>query len=263
MQTTLYKQTIGSGPNLVLLHGWGVHSGFWKPIIDQLTQHFCVTMIDLPGFGRSAPTDKPYDLPYIAEQILQVAPKKAIWLGWSLGGLIATYIAAIAPQRVEKLICVASSPKFVKSLLWPGIKLSMLDRLMSMLDKVSEDTLTRLLSLQFKNTTISRRNLVKLRAELFEYNLPTIETLQGSLEIIRHTDLREELMAIQQPTLYLLGKLDVLVPVAVAPRVNALLNSGQAEILQQACHAPFLSSTNDFMRILITFAEVRELIYAD
>lgn len=261
MQAPLFKQTIGSGQNIVLLHGWGVHSGFWKPILEQLSKHFCITMIDLPGFGRSAPTDKPYDLIHIAEQVLDVAPQKAIWLGWSLGGLIATYIAATAPQRVEKLICVASSPKFVKALGWPGVKLYMLDRLMSMLDTVSEDTLARLLSLQFKNTTISRRNLVKLRAELFEYGLPSAETLQGSLEIIRHTDLREELMAIAQPTIYLLGRLDVLVPAAIAPKVSDLIITGQAHILQHACHAPFLSSTNDFMQLLIEFANTKELIY--
>lgn len=261
MQEELYKQTIGTGQDLVLLHGWGVHSGFWKPIIEHLSQNFRVTMIDLPGFGRSAPTMKPYDLAHIAEAVLNVAPQKAIWLGWSLGGLVATYIAASALQRVEKLICVASSPKFVKSFGWPGVKLFMLDRLMSMLDNVSEDTLTRLLSLQFKNTTISRRNLVKLRAELFEYGLPSVETLQGGLEIIRHADLREELTAIQQPTLFLLGRLDVLVPSAVAPKVDKLISTGQTHILQRACHAPFLSSTSDFMQLLTEFANAQELVY--
>ena len=68
-------------------------------------------------------------------------------------------------------------------------------------------------------------------------------------------------MAIQQPTIFLLGKLDVLVPAAVAPKVDNLIGASQTHILQRACHAPFLSSTSDFMQLLIEFANMQELAY--
>ena len=50
------------------------------------------------------------------------AAKKPIWLGWSLGGLVASQIALRHPERVQALITVASSPCFSAREAWPGIK---------------------------------------------------------------------------------------------------------------------------------------------
>jgi pimeloyl-[acyl-carrier protein] methyl ester esterase len=257
MQSNLFIEQQGSGPDLVLLHGWGVHSGFWQPILHHLTPHFRITIIDLPGFGRSPLLpNMPYDLEQLAKQVLAVAPQKAIWLGWSLGGMVATQIAMMAAQRVERLICVASSPRFIREAGWPGVKLSLVEKLKSLLNNASEDTLARLLAMQFKNTTISRRHLIKLRSELFQYGLPHIEALQGGIEIALTVDLRSQLCNLSCPTLYLLGKRDLLVPPAIAVKIDQLLTPGSAQIIQQACHAPFLSSPDDFLQCIREFTAV-------
>ena len=39
----------GSGPDLVLLHGWGMHGGLWSDWADELGEWFRVTVVDLPG----------------------------------------------------------------------------------------------------------------------------------------------------------------------------------------------------------------------
>jgi pimeloyl-[acyl-carrier protein] methyl ester esterase len=254
VKNNLFVETIGNGPNLVLIHGWGVHSGFWLPLINQLSHKFCITVIDLPGCGRS-PLDSnlPYDLANVARQILMVAPDKAIWLGWSLGGLITTHIAAHYPKRVEKLICVASSPKFTKAPGWPGVKISLLDKLLNTISSTSEEILVRFLSLQFKNALMDRRNKQKMRDELFQYGVPNLAALQGGLEIIRNSDLREHLTILNCPTLYVLGKLDVLVPITIAEKIDHMLTAGHAHIIPRGCHAPFLSSTDDFIKTLSDF----------
>lgn len=56
----------------------------------------------------------------MAEAVLQQAPDKAIWLGWSLGGLVASQIALTHPERVQALVTVASSPCFSARDEWPG-----------------------------------------------------------------------------------------------------------------------------------------------
>ena len=83
---------IGQGPALVLLHGWGVNSAVWQPVTEQLSEHFCLYIVDLPGFGDSEPLEH-YSLQSICTEVLKVVPESAIWCGWSLGGLIATYAA--------------------------------------------------------------------------------------------------------------------------------------------------------------------------
>lgn len=254
---TIFYQQTGSGPDLLLIHGWGVHSGFWKPVIPILEQYYTVTIIDLPGFGRSLLDNTiTYDLKYLAEQILTVAPEKSTILGWSMGGLIATEIALNFPQRVEKLICVASSPKFIRVPGWPGIKLSLFDKLLNAINDASEDTLARFLSLQFRHTTISRRNLKQLRDELYEYGLPNPNALYHGLEIIRNTDLRSTISALACPAMYLLGNNDVLVPAHIAPQLNLLLSAGYAYVLENACHAPFLSETGNFVQVINNFVQI-------
>ena len=50
---SLYTQTSGSGPALILIHGWSLHGGIWEQLVPLLEPHFRVTCVDLPGHGRS------------------------------------------------------------------------------------------------------------------------------------------------------------------------------------------------------------------
>ncbi|HNE00663.1 MAG TPA: pimeloyl-[acyl-carrier protein] methyl ester esterase, partial [Plasticicumulans sp.] len=47
----LYCQSWGSGPDLVLLHGWGMHGGVWDDTVEAFIDDWRVTVIDLPGHG--------------------------------------------------------------------------------------------------------------------------------------------------------------------------------------------------------------------
>lgn len=132
MGTEIYTETIGQGPDLVLLHGWGFHSGIYRSLAKQLSLQYRVTVIDLPGFGRSKIFSGSYKMKNVVNRLLQCTPKKAIWLGWSLGGLLAIWAARHFPQRINKLITVCCNPKFVKNGYvgneeeerWPGIEKS-------------------------------------------------------------------------------------------------------------------------------------------
>ena len=117
----IWWQTKGQGNvHLVLLHGWGLNAEVWRCIDEELSSHFTLHLVDLPGFGRSRGFGA-LSLADMAEAVLQQAPDKAIWLGWSLGGLVASQIALTHPERVQALVTVASSPCFSARDEWPGI----------------------------------------------------------------------------------------------------------------------------------------------
>lgn len=119
---TLWWQTVGTGNcHLVLLHGWGLNAEVWRCISEELASQFTVHLVDLPGYGRSHGYGA-MTLDDMAEQVLEAAPQKAVWLGWSLGGLVVSQIALRHPERVQALITVASSPCFSAREAWPGIK---------------------------------------------------------------------------------------------------------------------------------------------
>src|SRR5215831_8772039 len=123
--TTLFSETTGQGQDLVFIHGWGLHSDIWHDVVASLVDMFRVTIVDLPGYGRS-PMSADYTLSGLISELVKVVPESAIYIGWSLGGVIATKLARHYPERVKKLIKVASSPRFLKDTDWPGIESDLL-----------------------------------------------------------------------------------------------------------------------------------------
>ena len=97
----LHTETAGHGPALVMLHGWGLHSGIWATLMTRLQRHFRITCIDLPGHGASRGWEAGFDLETAVAAALEAAPRQAAWLGWALGGQLALAAAAACPARVS------------------------------------------------------------------------------------------------------------------------------------------------------------------
>src|SRR6185369_2094721 len=94
----------GTGPDLVLLHGWAMHGGVFAEIVPMLAQHYRVHAIDLPGHGRSEYDQDITSLESIVDAIQPHVPHNAIILGWSLGGQIALQLAACMSSRALVLL---------------------------------------------------------------------------------------------------------------------------------------------------------------
>ena len=246
----------GSGPDLVLLHGWGLHSGIWDVISEQLGQHFRLHKIDLPGFGLSPVPSRDYDLELLVEQILSVAPANAHYLGWSLGGLVAAKIAASQPYRVERLITVASTPKFVQGDDWQAaMKPNLMDSFCRYLEEDYEGTLIRFLAIQALGSETQKDDIKRLKETVFIHGQPAKKALRGGLAILQSTDLRDEYASIKQPFLRIYGRLDSLVPAAAAESIQSLVPGSEHLVIGKASHAPFLSNKQKFVGSVIEFLE--------
>lgn len=153
----IWWQTKGQGNvHLVLLHGWGLNAEVWRCIDEELSSHFTLHLVDLPGFGRSRGFGA-MSIADMAEAVLRQAPDKAIWLGWSLGGLVASQIALTHPERVQALVTVASSPCFSARDEWPGIKPDVLAGFQQQLSDDFQRTVERFLALQTMGTETARQ----------------------------------------------------------------------------------------------------------
>ena len=153
---TLWWQTVGTGNcHLVLLHGWGLNAEVWHCINEELASQFTLHLVDLPGYGRSHGYGA-MTLEEMAQEVLNAAPQHAIWLGWSLGGLVASQIALSWPERVNALVTVASSPCFSAQETWPGIKPDVLAGFQQQLCDDFQRTVERFLALQTMGTETAR-----------------------------------------------------------------------------------------------------------
>lgn len=248
---TVYHEAYGSGVPLVLLHGWGWHSSIWQPIVPELAKHFRVILVDLPGFGKSPLFDNEYTLENIARQIINIFPMPAHWLGWSMGGLVTSWIAAHYPHFVKKHILVTSTPCFIQAENWPGISLSILNDFSHNLMVNCEQILNNFLLLQVKGSAKPRELIRQLRAKLFEFE-PNLAALQYGLALLRQTDLRETRIA-KNPSLYIFGNNDALVPVAVREAIQLLSPDSYFSIIKEASHLPFLSHPKEFLTLILDF----------
>jgi len=243
---------IGEGDNLILLHGWGVNSAIWEPIIEQLSQYFRLYIVDLPGFGESSPL-KEYSLKSISEAIMQVVPEQSIWCGWSLGGLIATYTAINYPQRVKKLIQVASSVKFVAEGNWPGVEPVVFNNFLQGLQTNASKTLTRFIGIQAMGCSSARKDSATFKKLLAGSKSADPQALVAGLKLLAESDLREGFSSLSLPCLSLFGKFDSLVPIKASQKMNSLLANSELQLFENSSHAPFISESILFTKRLIEF----------
>lgn len=252
---TLWWQTAGTGNcHLVLLHGWGLNAEVWHCISEELASHFTLHLVDLPGFGRSRGFGA-MSLDEMARQVLDAAPQNAIWLGWSLGGLVASQIALSQPERVKALVTVASSPCFSAQEAWPGIKPDVLASFQQQLSEDFQRTVERFLALQTMGTETARQDARTLKQTVLSLPMPDVEVLNGGLEILKTVDLREPLAALAMPHLRIYGYLDGLVPRKVVPLLDALWPDSESQVIAKAAHAPFISHPVEFCSALIALSQ--------
>lgn len=253
-ESALYTRTQGAGPELVLVHGWGLNGSVWDELAADLTRRFRVTVLDLPGYGRSPLDGAPYTLSWLASELARAVPRPATWLGWSLGGLICQQLAIDFPQRVERLVMASSTPRFVRGAEWPsGIAAEVLTQFACDLTADLRGTLHRFLALESRGSDHARDELRALRERLFRHGEPAPRAVQGGLALLRDTDLRTELARIRCPALWVLGERDQLVPVSVQEGLSPLMPKGRCAVIGGAAHAPFLSHRTEFVSLIEEF----------
>ncbi|MEE9357141.1 pimeloyl-ACP methyl ester esterase BioH [Candidatus Vondammii sp. HM_W22] len=252
----LYAESTGSGPDLVLLHGWGMNSAVWSSVRKQLAAHFRITLIELPGHGGSEYEADASSLDDWANACLQAAPERSAWIGWSLGGHLALQAALVAPERIEKLVLVSGSPRFVEGADWPhAMSLNTLTQFAKTLAKNHKQTLARFFSLQVRGDEDARQTLRLLRQNIAGRSDHNDLALEHGLNLLLTVDLRDQLQQLNCPTLWLLGERDTLVPVEVAHALGSLMPEAEILTLSGSAHAPFLSHPKRCLEALIHFLE--------
>ncbi|MGC9459674.1 pimeloyl-ACP methyl ester esterase BioH [Vibrio genomosp. F10] len=252
MDKALHWQVSGNGEDLVLVHGWGMNGAVWDQTVQVLSQHYRVHVVDLPGYGHSAHLHAA-TLEEIAQCLLPQAPKHAIWLGWSLGGLVATHMALAHSDRVTRLITVASSPKFAAERPWRGIQPQVLDAFTDQLVDDFQTTIERFMALQAMGSPSARLDVKQLKKAVLSRPSPNPESLLAGLKMLANEDFRQDLATVSVPMLRMYGRLDGLVPIKVATDVQATAPHTEQYIFSQSSHAPFMTELESFCHQIVAF----------
>jgi pimeloyl-[acyl-carrier protein] methyl ester esterase len=228
--------------NLVLLHGWGMNDAVWTELPAPLTRRLAPLPVALPGHGSATGALPRPDVFAWARDCLERAPEDAVWLGWSLGGLVALAAALQAPKRVRALILMTSTPRFVQAVDWRvAMPAETLAQFAAALSQDPAGVLERFLALQVRGSSDERGVLRRLRSALAAQPAAQAAALADGLALLQDEDLRGPLPDVRPPSLWLFGERDTLVPAALAERIPLLMPGARTRVIAGAGHAPFLS----------------------
>ncbi len=257
--SALHVEVIGSGPPLVLLHGWAMHGGVFAPLVERLRGQRTLHIVDLPGHGLSRDCVVPLQLDACTTAILDTVPI-APWCGWSLGGLLALHAAAIQPERVPALAMLCATPKFVRNDNWPQGMPGEIFR--SFADGLRDDwrgTLERFIALEALGSDHAREELRTLQQALFARGDPATRVLADGLALLEGSDLRDVLPTLAVPSLWIAGRRDRLVSPQAMEHAAGATRHGRFVRIEHAGHAPFLTHAESVVEALSSFLdEVRE-----
>lgn len=237
-----YYSTTGSAAGaqerepLVLLHGWGWDSDSWSPLLPALRNMTSVVTLDLPGFGDS-PARPGLSWGQLLDLVERSLPPRAILMGWSLGGMLAVALAARCPERVSRVITLASNLRFVANNDWPQAMASAdYEAFSRSFDEQPQTGLRRFLGL----VACGDRHERDLRRALSDCQ-PAVERInpgwRASLALLAGVDNRGALAALRQPGLHLFAERDALVPLSAAAALPQLNPRQRIQVAPGAGHA--------------------------
>ncbi|HEY5672569.1 MAG TPA: alpha/beta fold hydrolase [Malonomonas sp.] len=240
----------GSGPPLIMLHGWSMSSAVFAEVAPPLGRHFRVLCPDLPGHGGSDPA-LATSLRAFAEMLstwshlLKLAP--AALLGWSLGGQVALQMATERNLQLRKLLLVATTPRFCQTDGWthalPATQIKALDR---NLGRAFEKTMGDFFNLQFAGEDLPKERYRQiLQFAVRTSQLPDIDFCRKVLQVLGTSDQRQQLATLDLPTQVVHGERDQIIPSGAGCFLAEQIPGATLELLPGVGHAPFFSRPDD------------------
>jgi pimeloyl-ACP methyl ester carboxylesterase len=256
------------GPLVVALHGLGGSHVNWSAIAPGLNRHARLVALDLVGHGLTPKGSRTADMDghrrlvsgFLRAGVDGVAPRPAILMGNSMGGLVAALQAAEEPETVAGLILIDPAlPTARLGLVHPRVVANFL---LCAVPGVGESYLTgrrrrttagqsvrRVLGVCCFDASRVPDDVVEAHIELTE----RVDRTQADSAYLRSARSLSYIMArpaetmgrleqVRQPTLLLHGARDVLVPVAAARRMHSAHPDWRLEIAPDVGHVPMLEA---------------------
>jgi pimeloyl-ACP methyl ester carboxylesterase len=251
----------GSGPAIVLLHGFASSIYTWKDVLPVLARDHDVVALDLPGFGQSdCPPDLSFDeYPGIVAGLLdRLGLARATVVGNSMGGAVAAVMAAVRPDRVERLVLVDAAGFNLeeKQRPWP-IRVLGSPPIAAVLDHLPLRRLLVAASLEqvfFDDALVTDERIDEYLEPMLRP--PTPRALR-SLLASRAGDpkaVQKLLPEVTAPALIIWGREDLWIPVRDADRFAAALHGSRVAVLDRCGHMPQEERPEEVARLIREFA---------
>jgi 3-oxoadipate enol-lactonase len=236
-------------PVLVLGSSIGTSTALWEPQVPALARRFRVVRYDHRGHGRSPVPPGPYELADLGGDVValldRLGVQRAHLGGLSLGGMVAMWVAAHAPERVDRLALVCTSAKLGPPALWAGRAAAVRTGGMA---AIAEPVVARWFPHGYPDDAMVDR----MREVLLATPPEGYAACCAAIEVM---DLEPVLPTIAAPTLVIAGGEDPATPPEHAERIAAAVPGARLAIVDGAAHLANLSHPEELTRLLRSFLD--------
>ena len=241
----------GRGPWVTLCHGLTTDLTMWDGLAAVLKLHYSVLRYDLRGHGGTGATPPPYNFDLLVANVLGLLDALGIerthFIGVSMGGMIAQYLALCAPKRVDKLVIASSTSRVPPEAgpIWD-------ERIAQAQTLGMASQVDTMLGHWF--TPPFRASHAELMARLATLIESTpLPGYIGCAEAIRHFDITDRLGAIAAPTLVIAGIDDRMTPPILSEIIASAIPDACLEEIFSASHMSCLEQPEIFNRAVAEF----------
>ncbi len=250
----------GSGPALMLLHGFPLDQRMWQHQLSGLSDAYQVLSMDLSGFGQSALVDEDYRVGDLAEDVeivrRHLAPERPIAVcGLSMGGYVAFEYWQRYRSRLGALILAHTRPA-ADTTQQQQARLAMAEAaLQGGTWAVVEGMLPKLLS---SSTCDQQPEVASFVAKMMRECAPSaIAAAQRAMA--SRSDFSDQLPLMDIPVLTVAGAQDTLAPVGDTERWTARLPQGNLATIEQAAHLSPVECPDEFSTCVRTFLQSHDM----
>jgi len=259
----LYYEDHGSGPPVVLIHGFPLSGAAWEKQVPVLLEAgYRVITYDRRGFGKSSQPTVGYDYDTFAADLDRLMTKldlrDARLVGHSMGtGEVTRYLSKYGSERVEKAVFISPIPPFLlKTSDNPdGVDKSIFDGFQKEIILDRPTFLTQFL-LNFYNFEVYRGKGVSDQAFQLSWNVATGASAKGTHDCVATwmTDFRKDLPRIDVPVLIIHGTDDRILPFQfTAPRMHAAIQGSRLVPIEGGPHSLAWTHSEIINRELLDF----------
>jgi 3-oxoadipate enol-lactonase len=219
-------------PVLLLANSLGATLHMWDPQVPRLAEHFRVVRFDTRGHGRSPVPDGPYSLADLGADALAVLDAlgvaRAHVCGLSLGGMVAMWLAAHAPERVDRLVLCCTSARL-------GPPESWAQRAGTVREHGTE-AIADLVVGRWVTPAYAARHPDRLAALRAMIASTPAEGYASCCGVIERMDLTADLPGIRAATLVIAGADDPAIPPAHGAAIAGAIPGARLAVLPDAAH---------------------------
>jgi 3-oxoadipate enol-lactonase len=234
------------GPVLALPSSLGTTMELWAPNLASWSERFNVLRYDQRGHGRSQTPDGPYSVEELGRDFLQLLDglgiERVSFCGLSFGGATGMWLAAHAPERIERLVLACTSARFGEPEHW-------LARAARVREGGVEAVAGEVLARWFTPRFAAQRPDVVARFRQLLVETPS-EGYAASCEAIAGWDFRDRLAAIRAPTLVVGAAEDPATPPEHARLLADGISGAKLVVLRDAAHLANVEQADAFSALV-------------